>query len=215
LAAGVIAGLVTNQATAAFGADVYTRQIDFDGIGWGHWFLQVAVPILAGGLLLHWSLGPNRRRWRAAIWATVGALAAATVVLRIAIPAILHTGAVLPGRIPRSLGDGFTYVGRAAALEPLAGRGHGYDLAAAVAAVAVLAAAAAFVAVAFDRRIVPVFAAAVAGAAITFAGWYAPSPGGVDGSTGYRIVSSLWPLLVLGAVGLVVGATEREHPLDH
>jgi hypothetical protein len=199
---GMVAGLVVSQANLALFDDLIHRQASFEGVGWGNWFLFVVVPILAGGLLLYYGrVSPDggERKPERAFAAAMLALLAATVVLRLAVPAILHAGDVLPSRLPRTLADGFSFVAEYARLAPLAGQGHGYDVAAAVLSAAVMAAGVAFGALAFERRWRPVLASAAVGGLWALVGWYVP------GGAGARIIGSLWPVVVLGSVGGVVG----------
>jgi hypothetical protein len=182
---GIVAGLVVSQANLALFDDLIHRQASFDGVGWGNWFLFLFVPIVAGGLLLYY--GRSRaeaveRKPERALAASALALLLATVALRLAVPAILHAGDVLPGRLPRTLADGFSFVAQYCRVAPLAGQGHGYDLGAAAVSGAVVAAAVAFGALAFERRLVPVVASAAVGA--------------------------VWPLVFLGSIGLVIGLLE-------
>jgi len=199
---GIVAGLVVSQANLALFDDLIHRQASFEGVGWGNWFLYVMVPILAGGLLLYYGRVTPRageRKPERAFEASILALLVATVVLRLAVPAILHAGDVLPSRLPRSLADGFSFVAQYGRLAPVAGQGHGYDLATAAMSAAVIAGAIAFGAMAFERRLVPVLASAVVGASWALVGWYVP------GGAGARIIGALWPVVVLGSVGLVLG----------
>lgn len=199
---GIVAGLVVSQANLALFDDLIHRQASFDAVGWANWFLYLFVPVLAGGLLLYYGrVSPDRgdRKPERALAASMVALLAATVVLRIAVPAILHAGDVLPSRLPRTLADGFSFVAQYGRLAPLAGQGHRYDVAAVVLSAAVMAAAVAFGALAFERRLLPVLVSAVVGALWSLVGWYVP------GGAGARIIGSLWPVVVLGTVGLVVG----------
>ena len=141
---GIVAGLVVSQANLALFDDLIHRQASFEGVGWGNWFLFVLVPVLAGGLLLYYGrVNPEggERKPERAFAASLLALLVATVVLRLAVPAILHAGDVLPGRLPRTLADGFSFVAEYGRLAPLAGQGHGYDVATAAFAAAVMAAA--------------------------------------------------------------------------
>jgi hypothetical protein len=204
---GIVAGLVVSQANLALFEDLIHRQASFEGVGWGNWFLFVLVPVLAGGLVLYYGrVSPDdgrERRPERAFEASLLALLIATVVLRVAIPAILHAGDVLPSRVPRTLADGFSFVAQYCRLAPIAGQGHGYDVAAATFSAAVLAAAIAFGALGFERRRLPVLASAIVGALWALVGWYVP------GGAGARIIGSLWPLLVLGSVGLVVGMLDQ------
>jgi hypothetical protein len=206
---GIVAGLVVSQANLALFEDLIHRQASFDGVGWGNWFLFVLVPILAGGLLLYYGrVSPDggERKPERALAASVLALLGATVVLRLAVPAILHAGDVLPSRLPRTLADGLSFVAEYGRLAPLAGHGQGYDVAAAVVCGAVMAAAIAFGALAFERRLFPVMASAAVGALWAVVGWYVP------GGAGARIIGSLWPVLVLGSIGLVIGLLDgRAH----
>jgi hypothetical protein len=206
---GLVAGLVVSQANLALFEDLIHRQASFEAVGWANWFLFLFVPILAGGLLLYYGRtspqGAERKPERA-FAASMLALVGATVVLRMAVPAILHAGDVLPSRLPRTLADGFSFVAEYARLAPLAGQGHGYDVGAAVLSAAVMAAAVAFGALAFERRLLPVLASAVVGAVWAIVGWYVP------GGAGARIIGALWPVVVLGSVGLATGALHsREH----
>jgi hypothetical protein len=199
---GIVAGLVVSQANLALFEDLIHRQASFEGVGWGNWFLFVLVPILAGGLLLYYGRvspdGGDRKPERA-VAASILALLVATVVLRLAVPAILHAGDVLPNRVPRTLADGFSFVAQYGRLAPIAGQGHRYDVATAMFSAGVMTAAIAFGALAFERRLLAVLASGVAGALWAVVGWYVP------GGAGARIIGSLWPVLVLGSVGLVVG----------
>jgi hypothetical protein len=205
VAFGIVAGLVVSQANTALFDDLIHRQASFDAVGWGNWFLYLLVPIAAGGLLLYYGrvrpAVPDRKPERALFASTVGLLVA-TALLRFAVPAVLHTGDVIPTRVPRTLADGFSFVGQYARLVPLAGVGTGYDLAAAALAVGVVCAAIAFGAQAFELRPVPILASALVGAAWTLIGWYVP------GGAGLRIIGSLWPVFVLGSVGLALGMFE-------
>jgi hypothetical protein len=199
---GIVAGLVVSQANLALFEDLIHRQASFDGVGWGNWFLFVLVPILAGGLLLYYGrVHPDggERKPERALEASALALLVATVVLRLAVPAILHAGDVLPGRLPRTLADGLSFVAQYGRLAPLAGHGHGYDVATAAVCGAVMAAAIAFGALAFERRLFPVMASAAVGALWAVVGWYVP------GGAGARIIGSLWPVFVLGSLGLLLG----------
>jgi hypothetical protein len=199
---GIVAGLVVSQANLALFDDLIHRQASFEGVGWGNWFLYVLVPILAAGLLLYYGrvqpAGEERKPERA-FEASLLALLAATVVLRLAVPAILHAGDVLPSRLPRTLADGFSFVAEYGRLAPLAGQGHGYDVVAAALSAAVMAAAIACGALAFERRLLPILASAIVGALWALVGWYVP------GGAGARIIGSLWPVVVLGSIGLVLG----------
>jgi hypothetical protein len=199
---GIVAGLVVSQANLALFDDLIHRQASFEAVGWANWFLFLLVPIVAGGLLLYYGRVPAdhaERQPERAFAASMVALLAATVILRIAVPAILHAGDVLPDRLPRTLADGFSFVAAYARLAPLAGHGHGYDVGATVVSSAVMAAAVAFGALAFQRRLVPLIASAIVGGGWAVVGWYVP------GGSGERIIGSLWPVLVLGSVGLVLG----------
>ncbi|MEY2460989.1 MAG: hypothetical protein QOG30_2819 [Acidimicrobiaceae bacterium] len=199
---GIVAGLVVSQANSALFDDLIHRQASFEAVGWANWFLFLFVPVLAGGLLLYYGRIPRDHddpQPERAFAASLVGLLAATVVLRIAVPAILHAGDVLPARVPRTLADGFSFVAAYARLAPLAGQGHRYDVAAAVISSAVMAAAIAFGALAFQRRLAPVLASAAVGALWAAVGWYVP------GGAGERIIGSVWPLVVLGSVGLVLG----------
>jgi hypothetical protein len=199
---GIVAGLVVSQANLALFEDLIHRQASFEGVGWGNWFLFVLVPILAGGLLLYYGrVSPDggERKPERAVAASILALLVATVVLRLAVPAILHAGDVLPNRVPRTLADGFSFVAQYGRLAPIAGQGHRYDVATAMFSAGVMTAAIAFGALAFERRLLAVLASGVAGALWAVVGWYVP------GGAGARIIGSLWPVLVLGSVGLVVG----------
>jgi hypothetical protein len=202
---GIVAGLVVSQANLALFDDLIHRQASFDGVGWGNWFLFVLVPIVAGGLLVYCGranpAGEERKPERALAASTL-ALLLASVVLRLAVPAILHSGDVLPDHLPRTLADGFSFVAQYGRLAPLAGQGDRYEIAAAAGSGAVLAAAVAFGALAFERRLVPVLASAAVGAVWTLVGWYVP------GGAGARIIGSLWPMVVLGSIGLVLGLLE-------
>jgi hypothetical protein len=205
---GIVAGLVVSQANLALFEDLIHRQASFDGVGWGNWFLFLFVPVLAGGLLLYYgrvNAERGERKPERALEASVVALLLATVVLRLAVPAILHAGDVVPSRLPRTLADGFSFVAQYARLAPLAGQGHGYDVAAAVVSAAVIAAAVAFGALALERRLVPVLASGVVGALWAVVGWYVP------GGAGARIIGSLWPVVFLGSVGLVIGLLDQRH----
>jgi hypothetical protein len=206
MAYGIVAGLIVSQANLALFDDLIHRQASFDGVGWGNWFLFVLVPILAGGLLLYYGrVDPDggERKPERAVGASLLALLAATAVLRPAVPAILHAGDVLPNRLPRTLADGFSFVAEYGRLAPLAGHGHGYDVAAATFSAAVMAAAIAFGALAFERRLLPIVACAVVGAFWALVGWYVP------GGAGARIIGSMWPVVVLGSLGLVLGLSSR------
>jgi hypothetical protein len=86
----------------------------------------------------------------------------------------------------------------------LAGQGHGYDVAAAVVAAAVMTGAMAIGALGFERRLLPVITSTAVGAAWAALGWYVPA------GAGARIVGSLWPVLVLGSVGLLLGLLDRQ-----
>jgi len=199
---GIVAGLVVSQANLALFEDLIHRQASFDGVGWGNWFLFVLVPILSGGLLLYYGrVSPDggERKPERALGASSLALLLATAVLRLAVPAILHAGDVLPSRLPRTLADGFSFVAEYSRLAPLAGHGHGYDVATAVVCGAVMAAAIAFGALAFERRLFPVLASAAVGGLWVVVGWFVP------GGAGARIIGSLWPVLVLGSIGLMIG----------
>jgi hypothetical protein len=209
---GIVAGLVVSQANLALFDDLIHRQASFEAVGWGNWFLFVLAPILAGALLLYYgrvsSQGGERKPERA-FGAALLALLAATVALRLAVPAILHAGDVLPSRLPRTLADGFSFVAEYGRLAPLAGHGHGYDVATTTVSAAVMAAAIAFGALAFERRLLPILASAVVGALWALVGWYVP------GGAGERIIGSLWPMVVLGSIGLVIGLLDtrrREKP---
>jgi hypothetical protein len=69
-----------------------------------------------------------------------------------------------------------------------------------------MAAAIAFGALAFERRLFPVMAGAAVGTLWAVVGWYVP------GGAGARIIGSLWPVLVLGSIGLVIGLLDgRAH----
>ena len=163
------------------------------------------MPILAGGLLLHYGrtrADEGERKPERALAASGVALLAATVALRIAVPAILHAGDVLPSRLPRTMADGFSFVAEYARLGPVAGQGHGYDLLAAAVSAGVMAAAVAFGALAFERRLAPVLASGATGVVWALVGWYVP------GGAGARIIGSLWPMVVLGTVGVVLGVFE-------
>jgi hypothetical protein len=206
---GIVAGLVVSQANLALFDDLIHRQASFEAVGWANWFLYLLVPVMAGGLLLSYGRVPpdgGERKPERAFAASILALAAATVVLRIGVPALLHAGDVLPARLPRTLADGFSFVAEYARLAPLAGQGHGYDVAAATTSAAVMAAAIAFGALAFERRLLPVAVSAVAGALWALVGWYVP------GGAGARIIGSLWPMFVLGSVGLVIGLLDQRRP---
>lgn len=199
---GVVAGLVVSQANSALFDDLVHRQSSFDAVGWANWFLYLFVPILAGGWLLHYGRtapdDPARAPERA-IAASIAGLLVASVALRIAVPIILHQGDVIPDRVPRTVSDGFSFVAEYARLAPLAGQGHSYDLGAAVVCSAVMAAAIAFGALAFERRLVPLLGSTVVGAIWAVVGWYVP------GGAGVRIIGSVWPVLVIGSIGLVLG----------
>jgi hypothetical protein len=203
---GIVAGLVVSQANSALFDDLIHRQASFDAVGWGSWFLYLLVPIVAGGLLLSYGRVPpsgvDRRPERAFLASVVG-LVAATVVLRIAVPAVLHAGDVIPAPVPRTLADGFSFVGQYARMVPLAGVGSRYDVAAAALAVGVVCGAIAIGALALEMRPVPIVASALVGGAWTLVGWYVP------GGAGLRIIGSLWPVDVLGSVGLVLGLPRR------
>lgn len=203
---GIVAGLVVAQANLALFEDLIHRQASFDGVGWGNWFLFVFVPIVAGGLLLYYGRvnaeGGDRKPERA-LEASVLALVLATAVLRVLVPAILHAGDVLPSRLPRTLPDGFSFVAQYGRVAPLAGQGHGYEVAAAVVCAAVIAAAVAFGALAFERRLAPVLVSGAVGALWALAGWYVP------GGAGARIIGSLWPVVFLGSIGLVIGVLDQ------
>ena len=199
---GIVAGLVVSQANSALFDDLVHRQASFDAVGWANWFLFLFVPILAGGWLLHYGrTGPDgsTRAPERAIAASMVGLLVTSVVLRIVVPAILHQGDVVPDRVPRTLSDGFSYVAEYARLGPLAQQGHGYDLATAIVCSAVLAGAIAFGALAFERRAVPILACTALGALWAGVGWYVP------GGAGVRIIGSVWPVLVIGSIGLVLG----------
>jgi hypothetical protein len=220
---GIVAGLVVSQANLALFDDLIHRQASFDGVGWGNWFLFVFVPILAGGLLLYYGrVSPDggERKPERALAASMVALLLGTVVLRVVTPAILHAGDVLPSRLPRTLADGFSFVAQYGRLAPLAGQGHGYEVAAAVVSAAVMAAAVAFGALAFERPqrsgsprpfwvpsagpwLVPLLASGAVGALWAVVGWYVP------GGAGARIIGSLWPVVFLGSVGLVIGLLDQ------
>ena len=195
MAYGIVAGLVVSQANLALFDDLIHRQASFEAVGWANWFLYLFVPVLAGGVLLSYGrvASEGGRRPERAFAASVVALGVATVVLRLAIPVILHAGDVLPGRLPRTLADGFSFVAQYARIAPLAGQGHRYDVAAATLSGAVLAAAVAFGALAFERRLLPILASAAVGAVWAVVGWYVP------GGAGARIIGSLWPVVVLGS----------------
>ena len=143
------------------------------------------------------------KRKTAARYALAAALALATVVLRVLVPAILHAGDVLPDRVPRTLADGFIFVAEYARIAPLAGQGHGYHVAAATVAAAVMTGAIAFGAMAFERGLLPVAAGAALGALWSLVGWYVPA------GAGARIIGSLWPVLVLGSLGLLLALLDR------
>jgi len=203
---GIVAGLVVSQANSALFDDLVHRQSSFDAVGWANWFLYLFVPILAGGWLLHYGrtvAGSPARKPERAIAASLLGLLGASVVLRIGVPAVLHAGHAIPDRVPRTLSDGFSFAAQYARLAPLGGQGHGYDLAAAALCSAVLAAAIAFGAMAFERRVVPVLASAAVGAVWAGVGWYVP------GGAGVRIIGGVWPVLLIGSIGLVLGTFER------
>jgi hypothetical protein len=203
LAYGIVAGLVVSQANAALFQDLVDRQISFDAIGWSKWFLYVLVPVMAGGLLLHYGLtgrdDPDRTPERSFLACFVG-LAVVGVVLRLAVPAILHSGG---RRLPRSLADGMGFVAEAARLQPIAGVGGRYEVMAGALAVGLLCAAVAFGALAFRWQWGAVIGAAVVGVLWTGVGWYVP------GGSGVRIIGAVWPVFVLGSVGLVLGLTAQ------
>jgi hypothetical protein len=202
---GIVAGLVVSQANTALFDDLVHRQASFGAVGWGNWFLYLLVPIVGGGVLLYYGRvrpAVSDRAPERAFFASVVALVAATAALRIAVPAILHAGEVIPARVPRTLADGFSFVGQYARLVPLAGVGGGYDVATAAVAVGIVCAAMAFGALAFELRPMPILASALVGAAWTLVGWYVP------GGAGLRIIGSLWPMFVLGSVGLALGIFE-------
>jgi hypothetical protein len=209
MAYGIVSGLVVSQANLALFEDLVHRQVSFEAVGWSNWFLYVLVPILAGGMVLYYGRTSSaddaglERKPERAMAASITAVAIASVVLRWGVPAILHAGDVLPGRLPRSLADGFNFVAQYARIAPIAGLGHGYELAATVASGAVIAAAVAFGALAFERRAVPVLASAVVGGAWGLIGWYVP------GGAGARIIGACWPVFVLGSVGVVLGVSQR------
>lgn len=199
---GIVAGLVVSQANSALFDDLVHRQSSFEAVGWANWFLYLFVPILAGGWLLHYGRtgpGGERRAPERAVGAALAALAVTSVGLRLVVPALLHAGDVIPDRVPRTISDGFSYVAQYARLAPLAGHGHGYDVAAAVLCAAVMAGAIATGAMAFERRVVPVLASAATGAIWAAVGWYVP------GGAGVRIIGGVWPVLIMGSVGLVLG----------
>lgn len=203
---GIVAGLVISQATTALFDDMVNRQSSFAAAGWGNWFLYLCVPVVAGGLLLH--LGRHRpgapaRSPERALAASAVGLAVASVLLRIVVPAILHAGDRLAPRVPRSLADGFTYVADYTRIAPLAANGVKYDVVAAAVSAAVVAGAIAFGAMAFERRLEPVLASMLVGAGWALAGWYVP------GGAGIRIIGSLWPVIVLGSLGLTIALTDR------
>jgi hypothetical protein len=203
---GIVAGLVVSQANTALFDDLVHRQASFDAVGWGNWFLYLLVPVVGGGLLLYYGRVPPAAPDRAperAFFASVVGLLAATAILRIAVPAVLHAGHVIPARVPRTLADGFSFVGQYAHFVPLAGAGSRYDVAAGAIAGGVVCAAVAFGARALDFRPMPIVASALVGAAWTLVGWYVP------GGAGLRIIGSLWPMFVLGSIGLVLGLFEN------
>jgi len=225
---GIVAGLVVSQANLALFEDLIHRQASFEGVGWGNWFLFVFVPVIAGGLLLYYGrANPDavERKPERALAASALALLVATVVLRVAVPAILHAGDVLPDRLPRTLADGFSFVAQYCRMAPLAGQGHGYDVAAAVVSAFVMAAAVAFGALAFGHPqrsgsprpswarsagswLAPVLASGAVGAVWALVGWYVP------GGAGARIIGALWPIVFLGSVGLVVGAFDARRAVS-
>jgi hypothetical protein len=206
---GIVAGLVVSQANLALFDDLVHRQASFEAVGWANWFLYLFVPLLAGGGLLYYGrVAPDGgRRPERAFLASAVALCVASVVLRLAVPAVLHAGNVVASRLPRTLADGFSFVAQYARLAPLAGQGHKYDVAAAVLSGAVVAAAIAFGALAFERRLLPVLLAALVGAAWAVVGWYVP------GGAGARIIGSLWPVVVLGSLGLLLGLLDQRGDL--
>ena len=203
---GIVAGLVVSQANLSLFDDLVHRQSSFDAVGWANWFLYLFVPILAGGWLLHYGRstpGASGRAPERAIAASILGVFVASVTLRIAVPIILHRGGVIPDRVPRTLSDGFSYVAQYGRIAPLAGQGHFCEFAAAAVCSSVIAATLAFGALAFQRRLVPVLACAIAGLAWTGLGWYVP------GGAGVRIIGSLWPVLFLGSIGLLLGLFEK------
>lgn len=204
---GLVAGLVVTQADAALFGDLVDRQISFDAIGWAKWFLYVLVPVMAGGVLLHYGVtraDDAERRPERSFLSSFAGLVSVTVVLRAAVPAVLHAGG---RRLPRSLADGMGFVADAAKLQPTAGAAGRYELAAAGLAVALVCAAVAYGALAFAWKWRPLVAAAAVGAAWTAAGWYVP------GGAGVRIIGGVWPVFVLGSVGFVLGGLSR--PVRH
>jgi hypothetical protein len=203
---GIVAGLVVSQANWALFEDLVNRQASFDGVGWASWFLYVLVPVLAGGVLLHYGrTSPDARErgpGRAAL-ASVLAAAAASAALRVLVPAMLHAGDVLPPRLPRTLADGFTFVAEYTRVAPVAGQGNKYTFVTAVGCAGVMAAAVAFGALAFRVRLLPLIAAALTGAAVAGVGWFVP------GGAGARIIGALWPPLFMATVAATLVLTDR------
>jgi len=202
---GIVAGLVVSQATTALFDDIVNRQTSFDAVGWGNFALYVALPVVAGGVLLHYGgrAAAERRSPERAVLASLVGLVVAAALLRLLTPAILHSGDVIGARLPRTLADGFTFVADYARLAPLAGNGGRFDLVATVVSSAVVAGAVAFGAMAFEPRAEPVLACMITGAGWAVVGWFVP------GGAGVRIIGSLWPVLVLGSLGAVIALVDR------
>jgi hypothetical protein len=203
---GIVAGLLISQLTTALFDDLIHRQASFEAVGWANWALYLFLPIVTGGVLLHYGRvlpSDPRRSPERALLASLTALAVATVMLRIMIPAVLEAGDLIAPRLPRSLADGFTFVADYARIAPLAGHGGKYDVVAATIASAVTCGAIAFGALAFERNLRPVLVSVAVGAAWAVLGWYVP------GGAGVRILGSLWPVLVLGSLGAVLALSSR------
>lgn len=202
---GIVAGLVVSQATTALFDDLVTRQTSFDAVGWGNFAVYLALPVVAGSVLLHYGrhARAERRSPERAVLASLFGLVVAAVLLRLLTPAILHAGDLIVPRVPRTVADGFTYVADYARMAPLAGNGGRLDVIAAVVSSAVVAGAVAFGAMAFERKAEPVLACVIAGAGWAVLGWFVP------GGAGVRIIGSLWPVFVLGSLGAVLALTDR------
>src|SRR5690349_7864676 len=100
---GLVAGLVVSQATTALFDDLVNRQTSFTAMGWGNFALYLFLPVVAGGLVLHHGRRPSAtgRSPERALLASLLGLAVASVLLRVAVPAILHAGGLIAPRLPR------------------------------------------------------------------------------------------------------------------
>jgi hypothetical protein len=203
---GIVAGLVVSQLNTALFDDLVNRQASFEAVGWANLVLYLLVPIVAGGLLLHYGRAlpsDERRSPERALLASIVGVVVVTALLRILTPAILHRGDLIASRLPRTLADGFSFVADYCRLAPLAGLGGRYELVATVISSAVMAAAIAFGALAFERKLEPILLSTIVGAVLGFVGWYVP------GGAGVRIIGALWPVLVMASIGAVLAVTDR------